>query len=254
MTKLLPLLLRLLLSRPAHGSSAEQADGTEALHTLARAAFDFEQSRYDQAEAKAARYLTILGLIFAGAAIKNDDLLWTLRHTALSWYWRSPFLVVYGATFVVVFWAVLLSIRAMAVKDVPALPLDHRLRDLFRDHPRSAAMNAMADAFFDEAKALRTINDGRGRDLSKISWLLKCTLWMAAASLILYIPLRLYTPETSSASNSGGITSMAKPTTPSTSPQPSSAPASTSTPQAPKFDTIKRGDTTPHEQATQKSR
>ena len=55
--------------------------GIEALYNLTKAAYDAEISRYDATEAKAGRYLTVLGLLVGAFLVKFDDLLavWNIR-------------------------------------------------------------------------------------------------------------------------------------------------------------------------------
>src|SRR5262249_28108428 len=156
---------------------------------LARAAFDAENSRYDSAETKATRYVTVLALLLTAAAIKGEDLLWTGRHTTAARAWVFAFSSAYLVTFATGFIALWIALRAMTVENVPAIPLDDQLPALFRDHQRIDALKAMAKSFFTEAATLRATNERRSNTLKHVYWLLRVTLGAAVASLILYAVL-----------------------------------------------------------------
>src|SRR3954463_15611093 len=73
-----------ILQPPRMGDDANALKGIEALYSLTKAAFDAEFSRYDAAEAKAGRYLTMLGLIIGASVLKLDDAVWVWRHAPAS--------------------------------------------------------------------------------------------------------------------------------------------------------------------------
>ena len=247
--RLLIALLRLLLQPPRATEPRADKDGTDDVLAFARAAFDAEQARYDAAETKAARYITVLGVLLAGAAIKGDDLLWTLRHSTAPRQLLISFAVSYGVMFVLAFLALLRAIRVMAVERVPAIPIDRQIPELFKDHPRSRAIDAMATAFFNETASLRETNGRRSDALQQIYWYQLVTLWVAALSLILYALIVYRTPDRTETKGPTPMT-QSKDNTSSGSQQQSTSTTShtsTSTATPPKFDTVKKSDDGKHE-------
>jgi hypothetical protein len=63
----------------------------DAYMALAQGAYESAHNDYEAAEAKATRYLTVLALAVGAAALKAEDLISTLRNTAVTWRWECPF-------------------------------------------------------------------------------------------------------------------------------------------------------------------
>jgi hypothetical protein len=214
----------------------------QGLYDLAQKAFIDEQTRYDAAEVKTARYLTVLALVLGATAFKIDDLLWVMKTTSLRWYWELPFGVGYATTFLLAFAAILMGVRAMSVEELGALPLDSQVPDLFSSQTHTTAQRLMAEAYFTEARDARDLNNRRSRDLRAVRSLLAAAFWAAACSVICYLPLRWTAPYDKPAAR-------AEPTGVSVPKQPANVPTSNQTPPTttpavpPKFDHVSRGDT-----------
>jgi hypothetical protein len=162
--------------------------GTEALYSLTKAAFDAEFSRYDAAEAKAGRYLNMLGLIIGVSVLKVDDAVWVWRH-APTWV-AMTFVVAAGLTVLFAIGAFVLSVRAMSIETVPAIPVGEEIENLFRGGYKEA-LDLTTESFRNATRKLRDTTSERSGCIENINRLVKWMMWTGAATLLIYVSLML---------------------------------------------------------------
>lgn len=126
---------------------ADDAKAVEALYNLTKAAYDAEISRYDATEAKAGRYLTVLGLVIGAFVIKFDDVLWVWDSAPVARWVAVLFVLAYATTVSCALVAFGSSIVAMSVKDVSAIPVGEEMEQLFAKHDYKDALEATTESF-----------------------------------------------------------------------------------------------------------
>jgi len=213
--------------------------GIEALYNLTKSAYDAEISRYDATEAKAGRYLTVLGLIIGAFVVKFDDLLWVWDNAAVPPWVAILFVVAYGVTLFSAFLAFVSSVLAMGVKEVSAIPVGEEIEALFHKHDYKVALEMTTESFRTEARKLRDTTAERIGHVERTNKLLTVIMVAGAVSLLVYFPMRLSARDGAQKREESRMSDTAKPTTTTTTTtQTETKPADTAKP--PAFETVKR--------------
>lgn len=214
----------------------DNVKGTEALYNLTKAAYDAEISRYDAAEAKAGRYLTVLGLIVGAFVVKFDDLLRVWNNPALPQSLVFLLALAYSATLICAIAALAFSVFAMSVHEVPAIPVGEEVETLFRDHPYTEALKMTTESFRTEARRLRDTSAPRIDRIQRASLFVKIVTAGAVITFLIYISLRAL-----DAAPTHGDPKMSDTAKPSSTNTPQSTPTPATPAKPPTFETVKRG-------------
>ena len=220
----------------------ERLKGIEALYHLTKAAYDAEISRYDATEAKAGRYLTVLGLIIGAFVFKFDELLSVWDNAAVPLWVAILFVVAYGVTVFAAVLAFVSSVVAMGVTEVSAIPVGEEIETLFQKHDYKVALEMTTESFRGEARKLRDTTAERIGHVERTNKLLKFIMVAGTVSLLVYFPIRLTARNAVQKHEESKMSDTAKPATTNTT-QSQTKPADTAKP--PAFDIVKRdiGDT-----------
>jgi hypothetical protein len=218
-------------------TDANALKSVEALYDLTKAAYDAEISRYDAAEAKAGRYLTVLGLIIGAFVVKFDDLLWVWENASTPLWVAILFVVAYGATVLSALLAFVLSVFAMGVTEVSAIPVGEEIEALFRKSDYQVALEATTESFRSEARKLRDTTAERIGYIEHTNRLVKAIMVAGAISLLVYFPMRLSARDAVQKREGTKMSEAPKPATTNTT-QTETKPAAIAKP--PAFDVVKR--------------
>jgi hypothetical protein len=220
-------------------ADATALKSVEALYNLTKAAYDAEISRYDATEAKAGRYVTLLGLIIGAFVVKFDAALW-VWDSASRWV-AILFVVAYAVTLFSAAAALALSVFAMSIKEVSAIPVGEEIENLFRNDYK-AALEMTTVSFRSATRKYRDTTDERLGYVEHANRLIKISMVAGAISLLVYLPLRLSAHDALQKREEPKMSDTAKPNT--------AKPATTNTTQAikkpaaiakpPEFDLVKR--------------
>ncbi len=172
-------------------ADANALKGVEALYNLTKSAYDAEISRYDATEAKAGRYLTVLGLIIGAFVVKFDDLLWVWDNAPMPLWVRILFVVAYAVTVFSALLAFVLSVLAMSIKEVPVIPVGEEIEALFRDNDYKVALKLTTESFRSEARKLRDTTAERIGYVEYTNRLVKVIMVAGTISFLVYFPMRL---------------------------------------------------------------
>lgn len=157
----------------------------EALYALAKGAYDADIARLDAAEAKAARFVSLLTILVGLNAAGYVDFL-AAMHDWPRWSARV-FVVSYAASSVLNAIAFVYFFRALAVSKVLALRVEGEFSDHFQKHPYVEVLFSMARRFFQVTAELRKKVD------TKPLYVRIGFRWFSAALLVGAIALGSYT-------------------------------------------------------------
>lgn len=225
-------------------ADANALKGVEALYNLTKAAYDAEISRYDATEAKAGRYLTVLGLVIGAFVVKFDDLLWVWSNSALPPWVATLFVSAYGATLFSAVLAFVFSVLAMSIKEVAVIPVGQEIEELFLESDYKVALEMTTESFRSAARTLRETTEERIGYVERTNTLVKFIMVAGTISLLVYIPLLLSARDTVQKHEETTMSDTPKPsstttTNTDTSTKPSEIkPATTAKP--PAFEWVKR--------------
>lgn len=133
-------------------NSSPNADKSEKLYALARDEYASAERRFDDAEGKIGRYLSVLFVVLSIATVSVDALRGVISVPRAQ---NIVFGVLVAGFYVSGLFAFAYFVRALAVQQVRGLKLDESVLDYFDKYTTSAGLRGLATAYFGAAAQFR---------------------------------------------------------------------------------------------------
>jgi hypothetical protein len=170
------------------GESSDQAiKRYEELYRYAKDNYAQEMARFEGAEGKVARYLTVIGFLLGAGAIGIDKAVLVFRATDSQRIVQGFFGVSYGLFWLSGIVALYLCLNALKVVNVSGPPLDDKIVDHFDNNSYLDTIHSVGRRFLEAANRARNQAERKLERLAMAHRLLSATWVFALATAVTYI-------------------------------------------------------------------